>query len=888
MPKAHPPTKLVVNGSPTALDVDPRTPLLLVLRNDLGLKGTRAGCGIGECGACTVLVDGEPMTSCSMGLEVVAGREVTTPEGLGTPSAPHHVQQTFLDEQAGQCGYCINGMIMTVTSFCDSESGGHDDLIAKLAEHICRCGTYTRILRAARQALAPDSDEESRNSDAQRPWEVLSHTNPTDEWRQPDIVERYPDVESWIRLSESGRVEVLTGKVELGQGIRTALGQIVAAQIGLSPENIDVVAADTAQSPDEGYTSGSHSIDRGGAAVATAAVALRRLLLERATQVAAADAPSPFEVGDDAVMDANGTPIADLRSLAAKGPFTGPILTSDKPDWTRSPLGEPWHRPDLLPKLTGSAAYVQDMSLPGMIHARVVLPPTYDATVDQVDTTECEAMPGVVRVIRDGRLLIVLAEREEQAANASARLKQDTQWKTEKLDIDGSLPESFRTLPSKRYTVVEGNSEAPENDGGLTATYRQPYQAHAAVAPSCAVAVHDKALTRVWTHSQGIHPLRRELATLLDEDLDQIEVSHRDGPGCYGHNLADDAAVFAALAARTVPGTPVRFQFTVEDEFTWEPYGSAMLADLDATVADGRVTEWKHHTLTDVHGTRPSGSGENLMAARLRDGGRAPNWPGPHEGGARNVAPPYDFPSVDGYADYVQGPMRTSSLRSLGAFLNVFAAESFVDELAEVAGEDPVAFRLAHASDPRLARVVETVADRIGWQHRVGPSGRGLGIAVARYKNEKAYVAQAVEATVDTSTTEIEVVRIVTVCDAGTVVNPDGLVNQLEGGTLQALSRTLLEQVLVDGKGVQSRDWASYPVLRIDQTPSIETVLIEDRNAPPLGAGEASMPPAAAALANAVDDAVGIRLRDIPFTRESIERRLFEMTETEDRRVLLK
>jgi nicotinate dehydrogenase subunit B len=378
------------------------------------------------------------------------------------------------------------------------------------------------------------------------------------------------------------------------------------------------------------------------------------------------------------------------------------------------------------------------------------------------------------------------------------------------------------------------------------------------------------------------------LATFLAVEESRLTVRHADGPGCYGHNAADDAAALAAVAARAVPGCPVRFQFSVEDEFAWEPYGSAMLADLEASLdQSGHIIGWRHRTLTDTHSARPRGQGNALFPSWLRQAALPRPWAGPGEGGARNIVPLYDLPAVEAIADHVRTPLRTSSLRSLGAFFNVFAIESFMDELAEVAGRDPLAFRLQHLPDDRARAVLETAAEIAGWTPHVGPSGRGQGLALARYKGDKAYVAQVVDAEIDPDSGQTRVHRVVVVCDAGVVVNPDGLRNQLEGGTIQGLSRALHEELIVDGRGIHSRNWPTYPVLRFGQVPEVDVVLLDRSAYPPLGAGEAATPPAPAALANAIDDQIGVRLRTLPFTPERARQRLMDMSEEEVGRVLL-
>jgi nicotinate dehydrogenase subunit B len=809
--------RLVVNGEKRSLDVDPSTPLVLVLRHDLGLSGVRAGCAIGECGGCVVLVDGEPARSCQTQLLAVAGREVTTPEGLGTPADPHPVQQAFLHEQAAQCGYCVNGIIMSVAGMLGRDPAPDEASIqATLAGHLCRCGAHHRILRAVRRLAGRDVPSAPRLQPARGLGPAAVTPEPA---APPGALAAAPRIEQWLRPLPDGRIEVLSGRVELGQGVRTALAQLVAAELEVPVDWVVVRSAATDSTPDEGYTAGSNSLEQGGAALARAAAGYRRL-------------------------------------REAGRPPVGPIEPDDHPRWSGEIIGTPVPRADLAAKLTGAAAYLHDLMLPGMVHARALLPPTYEARPVELPVEQVRGAPGVLAVVHDGGLVLVVTERPEQAIRAVERLSAGARWD------DPGLPEQadLRTLPGTPLPLVEEPGvEAALATGArrVSASYAKPYESHGSFAPSCAVAVAAPDRVTVWTHSQGVYPLRRELAVLLAEDESRLVVRHADGPGCYGQNLADDAAAFAALAARAVPGRPVRFQFSVADEFGWEPYGSAMCADLEAALdGSGRIIAWRHQIRTDAQMSRPNGSGDRLIPAWLRAGGTARPWTGGGEGGVRNAVPIYDLPVRDIRAEYVRTPLRTSSLRSLGAYFNVFAIESFMDELAEAAGADPLAFRLAHLRDERARAVLELAAQTAGWR------GPGQGLALARYKAAKAYVAQVID--VDADEAGIQVRRVVTVCDAGVVVNPDGLRNQLEGGTLQGLSRALYERVRAGRGGIDSRDWASYPVLRFAEVPQLDTILVNRPGSPPLGAGEAATPVTPAALANAVRAAAGVRARELP------------------------
>lgn len=868
-----------VNGSLRDLRLPPDTVLVRALREELGLWGVRTGCGIGECGACTVLVDGVPTRSCTTPLGAVAGAAVVTPEGLGTPERPHPVQQAFLDEQAAQCGYCVNGIIMTTAGLLARDPDPSDDAIQDaLVEHICRCGTHARILRAIRRAAGrPQADgtfTRVRSAEA----------GPEEAAGLPADVRAFPLVEQWIELRPDGGVLAHSGKVEIGQGIRTALAQIVASELGLAPQRVRVTSAETGRSPDEGYTAGSASLERGGTALAAAAAAARRLLAERAAAVLEAR-PDELAFRDGRVHRPDGRSVT-LAELTAPGPLEGPILEQDRPRWRGGGRGRAAPREDLPLKLTGSPAYVHDLALPGMLHARALLPPTYGSRLRGLREEAAADVPGVVRVQRDGSLVMVVGRSTEAAERGVARLARTARWSVAEL---GEPPESGARRASVSVAMA-GEMQRQEEAAArtLARSYAKPYEAHAALAPSCAVSVqHEGGVLEVWTHSQGVYPLRRELAAMLSLDEDGIVVRHGDGPGCYGHNGADDAAAFAALAARALPGTPVRFAFGVEDEFAWEPYGPAMSARLEAGLAsDGRIAFWRHAVTSDVHTARPNGDGDRLAAAWLLRGRPFPAWAGVGEPGYRNAVPLYDLPALDVRATFERGPLRTSALRTLGAYLNVFAIESFVDELAHAAGRDPVAFRLAHLSDPRARAVLEAAVEVAGWEPRASPSGRGVGVAVARYKGSKAYVAHVVEAEVDVQTGRIAARSIVGACDAGAVVNEDGLRNQIEGGALQGLSRALHEEVRFAPEGILTRDWTRYPVLRFAEAPRIQVVLL-DGGGPPLGAGEAGTPPLAPALANAVFDATGIRLRELPFTERRVRERLMGMDDEELAAVIL-
>lgn len=882
-----------VNGTEVQLAAAPGELLIHALRGTLGLHGVRAGCGVGECGACTVLLDDAPIRACTTPLRSAAGAAVRTPEGLGGPDDPDPVQQAFLDLQAAQCGYCVNGVVMAVAGL---RSGGEpttpDRLLAALEEHLCRCGTQPRLLQAAGRALGivADPAPSAAVGDATSWYRVVGDdadhaagavTHP------PAALEAAPLVEQWLRLTDDGRVELLTGKAEIGQGVHVALAQVVAAELGVDVAAVLVVPAATGLSPDEGYTAGSRSMGESAPAVALAAATFRRLVLERAAAQLGVPATA-MTLTNGVCRSAEGA-ACDLASVARGGPIRGRIDLSVAPSWSGSPLGESVGRVDLDAKLTGSGAYVHDLDLPGMLHARAVLPPTYDASLEQIDLAAARALPSVVRVERDGRFVVVVAESEAAATRAATALERTARWGDVGLGMDGGVREALRR-PSTVDHVARSDAGVEQRlraGRRRSASYSRPYQAHGAMAPSCAVALaHDDGRLQVWSHTQGVYPLRAELAALFDLPREEVLVVNAAGPGCYGQNAADDAAALAAVAARAVPGRPVRLQLTSAQEFGWEPHGSAMTGELTAALDPaGRVTAWRAWVRSDAQVARPQGQGDRLAVAWLRRDARPRPWTAPTDHAARNLVPIYAVGAVDAVAGHVRTPVRTGSLRSLGSFLNVFATESFVDELAEEAGEDPVAFRLAHLEDPRARRVLETVAEEAGWEPRVGPSGRGRGVSLLRYHDAMAYLALVVDVTVDVDRDLVRVDRMVMAADAGAVVNPSGLVHQLEGGALQGLSRTLHEELRVDGRGIHSRDWTTYPVLRFGGIPRIATMLLDRPGSPPLGAGEVATPAVPAAVANAIDDACGVRLRDLPISGAALRERLLHLDAEEAARV---
>jgi nicotinate dehydrogenase subunit B len=700
------------------------------------------------------------------------------------------------------------------------------------------------------------------------------------EVRIPWSLRQNPLLRQWVDFSRAGIARVFTAKVELGQGIVTAMAQIAAEELGLPIERIKVVSGDTCYSPDESYTAGSMSIEIGGTSMRLACAEARRAILSEAAR--------ELDVEDERLSLADGTILMDGRPSRLDYWKVAGRVNLDIPVTGSAPLtdgGQTGHigrsiqRIDLPPKLTGGA-FVHDLDLPGMLHGRVLRPPTPRMHLTAVDCAAAEGLPGVAKVWRSGDFVGVCCEREYQAVKALEALRARARW------TEDEGPPAGRDWRDWLVTLrsIDSQSEAGEPralpDGAirLAATYSKPPFSHASIGPSCAVARFRDGELTVWTQSQGVFPLRAALATALGLDPQRIVVIHAQGAGCYGHNGADDVAFDAALLALQVTPRPVRVQWMREDEFAWAPVGSPMVVRLDGAVSgEGKLLDWSGEIWSAPHGRRPSSFGVDLLGAAQV---AAPiPFPVVHEdlnrfaGGARNSEPPYDLPHRKIVLHSLPHlPFRTSALRTLGGYANVFAMESFVDELADAAGVDPVQFRLRNLSDPRARRAIETAARIARWdEHNERGSGRARGMGFSRYKTTAAYVAVVADVEV---THEVRVLKVDCAVDAGLVINPDGVINQIEGGIAQATSWTLMEQIGFGPNGALARNWEDYPILRFDHTPQIRVELIQRPDLPPLGVGEAAHGPAAAAIANGIARALNCRIRDLPFTRDKIIRAL--------------
>lgn len=699
--------------------------------------------------------------------------------------------------------------------------------------------------------------------------------------RLPGSLDTNRMLDGWLGINANGSVTIYTGKCELGQGILTALAQIAADELDVAYERIEMVSADTARTPDEGVTAGSLSVENSGSALRFACAEARQMMLDLAAQRLGVPV-AKLGVADGTITGSGNLTYWELaRDANLKREATAQV--KPKPATQHRIIGKNMPRRDIPAKVTGGAAFVQDMRLPGMVFGRVVRPPSYRAQLVSLDEAAVRALPGVVAVMRDGNFLAVAAEREEQAIKAAQALRGAAKW-NETADLPprgAALYEHLKKVPSREMVVSEKLPAAPTGGKVVTveAEYTRPFQSHGSIGPSCAVAVMKDGKYQVWTHSQGVFPLRAHLARVLRVPPANVVCTHVEGSGCYGHNGADDVACDAALLARATGGRPVKLQWMRADEFGWEPYGSAMVMQLRARIDEaGRIVDWRHDVWSHPHSTRPgSPNGSNLLGgwhiANPVNMTTPVNTPQPSGAADRNAVPLYEFPRQKVVLHYITDmPVRTSALRTLGAYANVFALESFMDEAAAAAGADPVEFRLRHMRNPRARAVIETCAQKAGWKPGAKSDGvHGRGIAFAQYKNLAAYVAVIADVTVDRRTGKVTVTKAVSAVDAGLIVNPDGVINQIEGGIIQSASWTLKEQIGFDANRITTRSWADYPIMTFPEVPAIEVHLINRPDERPLGTGEGSQGPTVAAIANAVAQATGRRLRDLPFTPQRVK-----------------
>jgi nicotinate dehydrogenase subunit B len=710
-------------------------------------------------------------------------------------------------------------------------------------------------------------------------------------------------IDSWLAVGKDGLVTIYTGKVELGTGTLTATRQIVAEELDVAYASTRIIQAITGETVDQTYTAGSQTIrTQWASGLRIAAASARQQLL----QMAAARLRVPIDqltVEQGVVREPGGRSVTYAQLVGgAKLPGTVNPGVMTKAPSTFTIVGKSLPREDIPAKVFGTFTYVQDVRVPGMLHGRVVRPmrpsplassPTalaavatgtiVNGTVASIDEASVRHLPGHVRVVRVQNFVGVVADREEQAIAAAQALK--VEWNDPAdLPDQASLEQILLSTPpdNTRTLALTGDVDGVIGQSAKTlqATYSYPYQLHGSIGPSCAVAsVHD-GVAEIWSGTQGVYQLRDAVAGLLNLPPENVRVTYVEGSGCYGLNGADDVSLSAALLSQAV-GRPVRVQYMRGDEMAWENFGTPMVMTVRAGLDEsGHITAWDYKSWTENRGSRPPPAG-NLPAGVLAGQPEKPPPPSPPPGtpplgdDGSNAYPWYSFPAqrVISYGLYRKW-LFTGPLRSPSRIQNTFAQESFMDELAAAAGADPIAFRLAHTSDPRLIAVIKRAAQAAGWQTRPSPNPSqqgtvrtGRGIAAVRYEGSSSWVAGIITVQVHTGTGVVTPTQIVIAHDCGVIINPDGLRNQIQGNIVQGISRSLKEEVTFDRSGVRSVDWNSYPIVRFADLPEdVRIELIDRPDLPALGAGEASISVIPAAFANAIFDATGKRLRQVPFT----------------------
>ena len=694
--------------------------------------------------------------------------------------------------------------------------------------------------------------------------------------RLPVSLAANPRLSSWIRFTPEGQLRVAPGKVEIGQGIVTALAQIAADELDVDIGRVQMVRASTAASPNEGVTSGSLSVQQSGRAIRQACAEVRQIFLSAASD--------RLGVGIDALTIRDGTiagpgnvrtsywELAQDVSLDRDAtPGAVPKLSTQ-----RALAGNSVQRLDIPDKVFAHPRFIHDAELPGMLHGRVLRSEMSAAKLVELKDDGARAVPDLVAVVRDGNFAGVVCRTEGGAEAALKAMRKGATWSSgEPLPDEDKLASFLKDQPSE-LTVID--TRIPPQSTAMARTirrqYLRPYLAHASIAPSCAMAQWTGDRVRVWSHSQGVYFLRADLALVLKLPLENITVAHLEGAGCYGHNAADDVALDAVLLAKAAGDRPVRVQWSREDEMSHAPFGAAMAIEIEADLdAQDEVVGWRHSIWSNGHTARPGRAAQPALLAATELADPFPrmistNPPSANGGGAdRNSVPLYDFPSwrIECHR-LTTMPIRTSALRTLGAQGNVFAIESFLDELAAERGEDPVDFRLRHLRDTRAQDVIRAAAKRANWKPEKTP-GIGYGLGFARYKNTGAYCAVVAEVE---GAEDIRVRRLTVAVDVGEAINPDGVINQIEGGAIQATSWVLKERVRFNRHRITSTTWADYPILRFSEVPEVQVELIQRPDSEPLGAGEAAHGPVTAAIANAVFDALELRVRNLPITRDSL------------------
>ena len=719
-------------------------------------------------------------------------------------------------------------------------------------------------------------------------------------------------VDGWLAINGDGSITAFTGKCELGHGLYTAQTQLVAEELSVPFDRVKLIQCDTAVTPDQGTTSGaqSHPTNFNKGSLALACATAREKLIDMAS--------TRLGVPKDQLIVNDG--FVSSRSDASKKASYAELIGGKKFNLTLNPqakrkpanqwtvLGTPVRRVEIPAMASGEFEYVHNVRVPGMLHGQVVRPPAVGSTVMSVDENSVSGLPGVVKVVVKKNFVGVVAEKPWQAIQAANKLK--VVWTPGTgLPKQTDIHDYLRNKKPVRDTLSVNSKDVDDKLAHaarvVKATYRYPYQMHGSIGSSCAVADVQGAKATVWSATQAVYPLRSTVAMVLGTQAENVHVIFKMGSGCYGCNGADTVSYDAALLSQSV-GKPVRVQLTRKDEMAWENYGLAFAIDQRAAIDEnGTIVAWDYEAWSPTLGNRPGMTNPgNVVSGFLAGFDPAPfaaRTPAPEPANftnGNNAVPSYVTGTVNGKSEGtgnirsqrvlshdVPSPFWTGPLRSPARLQNTFAHESFIDEIAAQLKADPVEYRLRHLSDPRLIDVVKGAAKAANWETRPSPrtGGRkagtveGRGMACVLYEGDNGYCSIVAEVEVNQDTGKVSVKRLVVANDCGPISNPDGLRNQLEGGALHGVSRTLSEEVTWDDQKVTSIDWRTYRPLPVGaEIPKVETVLINRTDVPATGAGETAVTVVAGAIANAVFDATGVRIRQIPLTSERVKAALAE------------
>lgn len=708
--------------------------------------------------------------------------------------------------------------------------------------------------------------------------------NPDYGLRAPKLVAK-DQLDSWLTIDRNNKITVFVGKVDLGTGTKTALSQIAAEELYVPFERIEMIMGDTATTPDQWITGAAITISQGGNELRQAAANARQALLARAAD------KLQVSISELTIQDGNIFSVNKPQQKLSYGSLIGEGFklkvdpkTPQKKYTDYTLIGKSIQRVDIPGKVSGEYLYVHDFRLKGMLHARVIRSDVAGARLLNVDDSECKKLKGFVQTVRKDNFLAVVCKDEWSAVKGAQIIR--VSWGSGKeLPNQANIYDAWRKMPVAKQELTQnvGNiTTAFENSvRRVKATYNFAMQTHASMGPSCAVADFQNGKLTIWSASQATHSMQHEIAVLTGLPKEAIRLVYLDGSGCYGRNGHEDATADAALIAQII-GKPVRVQWMRHDETALAPKSPPRSMDFEASFDDkGNITGWKsdfYIALNHIAAFKPLDF--PLLATTEVGIPRPGNWVGFL---FQNSGAPYTLPNIQVNTRHIEQTFfRASHLRSPGRIENSFANESFMDELAYAAKSDPAEFRLKHLSDPRAIAVIKAVMKASNWQTRSGintnnsqdASLRGRGISYVRYNNAITYVATVAEVEVNRTTGKIRVIKLYVAHDCGQIVNPDGVINQIEGGAIQTVSRTLMEEVKWSGSKITSVDWASYPILTFPEIPKVETVLIDQPGQPSWGAGEQTPTTIPAAIANAVFDASGVRLRTIPFIPETVKAEL--------------